>query len=238
MVSIPSTPLANAHARRRASAGGVGVGGSGRRDWTVTGMPVRCMNRCSAVGWPTGRPSTGACDDRSAQRRRCPGSARGVRGGVHRPHVPERVAAAAGLRGRGGGVLRRPPRPPLRLHGADGPDDQGVRRRHPRLHRRAGSGAGPLRQGPAQGRGHRGVPQGLHPARGGAVRGAGPGERRGVAHPAAVQPGDGGPLRLAGAFHGVHQPLLLLLCRFGLRPVLPEVRHLFPLHREIVHQRQ
>src|SRR3954451_18293358 len=44
------------------------------------------------------------------------------------------------------------PRLPLRLDGVDGPDDQDVRRRHPRLRRRPRPGTGRLRQGSAQGR--------------------------------------------------------------------------------------
>ena len=74
--------------------------------------------------------------------------------------------------------------------------------------------------------------------RGGAVRRPGPGEGRGVAHPAPLQPVDRGQLRLAGALVGVHQLLLLLLRGRRLRPVLPQVRHLLPLHRQAVHQRQ
>src|SRR4051794_19554315 len=45
----------------------------------------------------------------------------------------------------------------LRLDGVDGPDDQGVRRRHPRLSRRPRAGAGVVRQGSAQGRHRPGV---------------------------------------------------------------------------------
>ena len=51
-------------------------------------------------------------------------------------------------------------------------------------------------------------------------------------------PVDRGQLRLAGALDGVHQLLLLLLRGRRLRPVLPQVQHLLPLHRQAVHQRQ
>ncbi len=51
-------------------------------------------------------------------------------------------------------------------------------------------------------------------------------------------PVDRGQLRLAGPLHGVHQLLLLLLRGRRLRPVLPQVQHLLPLHRQAVHQRQ
>ena len=204
----------------------------------MTGVPVRCMNRIERLVGRAGRPSTGASHDGSAQRRRCPRRSRGLRGGVDRPDVSQRVAAPAGLRRRGAGLLRRPPRLPLRLHGVDGPDDQGVRRRHPRLRRRPRAGAGVVRQGPAQGRPRPGVPGEVHRRGGGAVRRPGPGEGRGVAHPAPLQPGDRGQLRLAGPLHGVHQLLLLLLRGRRLRPVLPQVQHLLPLHRQAVHQRQ
>ena len=178
-------------------------------------------------------------DDRSAQRRRCPRRSRGLRGGVDRPDVSQRVAAPVGLRRRGAGLLRRPPRLPLRLHGVDGPDDQGVRRRHPRLRRRPRSGVGVASP--------RASARTTSPSEflarftddgGGAVRRPGPGEGRGVAHPAPLQPGDRGQLRLAGPLHGVHQLLLLLLRGRRLRPVLPQVQHLLPLHRQAVHQRQ
>ena len=59
-----------------------------------------------------------------------------------------------------------------------------------------------------------------------------------MAHPAPLQPGDRGQLRLAGPLHSVHQLLLLLLRGRRLRPVLPQVQHLLPLHRQAVHQRQ
>ena len=95
-----------------------------------------------------------------------------------------------------------------------------------------------LRQGPAQGRPRPGVPGQVHRRGGGAVRRPGPGEGRGVAHPAPLQPVDRGQLRLAGPLHGVHQLLLLLLRGRRLRPVLPQVQHLLPLHRQVVHQRQ
>ena len=150
----------------------------------------------------------------------------------------QRVAAAVGLRRRGTGLLRRPPRLSLRLDRVDGPDDQDVRRRHPRIRRRARPGAGALRQGPAQGRHRPRVPDAVHRRGGGAVRRPGPGEGRGVAHPAPLQPVDRRQLRLAGALVGVHQLLLLLLRGRRLRPVLPQVLHLLPLHRQAVHQRQ
>ena len=113
-----------------------------------------------------------------------------VRGRVHRPDVSQRVRPQAGLRRRGGGLLRRPPRPSLRVLGADGPDDQGVRRRHPRFRRRARAGPGHVRQG-AQGRRRPGVPGPVHRLRRGAVRRPGAGEDDGVPHPAALQPETG-----------------------------------------------
>ena len=154
----------------------------------------------------------------------------------HRPHVLQRVGPATGLRRRGAGLLRGPPGPPLRVHGVDGPDDQGVRRRHPRLRRRARAGVGVVRQG-TQRRCGPAVPGPVHRPRGGAVRGPRAGEGAGVAHPAPLQRRRG-VLRLAGALHGVRQLLLLLLRGRGFRPVLHQVLHLLPLHRQAVHQRQ
>ena len=57
------------HARRRASAGRVGVGAPAGGIETVTGGPVRCMNRVERLVGRAGRPSTGASHDGSAQRR-------------------------------------------------------------------------------------------------------------------------------------------------------------------------
>src|SRR3954449_10629412 len=79
------------------------LGGSGR-SWveTVTGGPVRYMNRSKRlVGLLAARP-TGARHDGSAQRRRCPDRSRGLRDRVHRPDVSERLRAGAAVRGRAG----------------------------------------------------------------------------------------------------------------------------------------
>ena len=66
----PATPSrASPHARRRASAGRVGVGAPAGGIETVTGGPVRCMNRSERLVSRAGRPSTGASHDGSAQRR-------------------------------------------------------------------------------------------------------------------------------------------------------------------------
>ena len=108
---------------------------------------------------------------------------RGLRGGVDRPDVSQRVAAAAGLRRRGAGLLRRSPRLPLRLDRVDGSDDQGVRRRHPRLRRRPRPGTGALRQGPAQGRGHPAVPGPVHRRARGCCSSAGRRRRPGCGAP-------------------------------------------------------
>ena len=63
------TSRASPHARRRASAGRVGVGAPAGGIETVTGGPVRCMNRSERLVSRAGRPSTGASHDGSAQRR-------------------------------------------------------------------------------------------------------------------------------------------------------------------------
>ena len=68
------------------------VGGAGRvgsRPWPVS--RPGCMNCPEQLGgrWPA-RP-TGAHHDGSAHRRRCPHRAHGLRGGMHRPDVLERV---------------------------------------------------------------------------------------------------------------------------------------------------
>ena len=51
-------------------------------------------------------------------------------------------------------------------------------------------------------------------------------------------PSTGGSYAWLVPLHGVHQLLLLLLRGRRLRPVLPQVQHLLPLHRQAVHQRQ
>lgn len=71
-----------------------------------------------------------------------------------------------------------------------------------------------------QGRHHPAFPGLLHRRGGGAVCGPSAGNHGGVAHAAALQPGHGRQLRLAGAAHRVHQ-----------------LQYLLPLHREVVHQR-
>ena len=104
-----------------------------------------------------------------------------------------RVGSAADLRRRGAGVLRRSSRPPLRVDRIDGPDDQGVRRRHPRFRRRPRAGAGVVRQG-TQGRCRPAVPGPVHRQRGTAVRRPSAGEGAGVAHAATYTP-QGNPTR-------------------------------------------
>src|SRR5258705_10450355 len=73
---------------------------------TVTGGPVRCMNRDSgviAVSWPAGRPfPSGARDDRSAICQRCLVRTRAVRGGLYRQDVSERLCPAIAVRGGAG----------------------------------------------------------------------------------------------------------------------------------------
>ncbi len=94
-----------------------------------------------------------------------------------------------------------------------------------------------LHQGPAQGRRHAAVPAAVRRRRGRAVRRQGPGEGPGRAHRAAPQPAHRRDLPVDRAIHGDGQPLLLLLRRRRLRPVLPEVLLLLPLQRQAVHQR-
>jgi quercetin dioxygenase-like cupin family protein len=65
----PNTSRAAPDARRHASAGRVGSGAPVGGIETVTGVPVRCMNRIERLVGRAGRPSTGASHDRSAQRR-------------------------------------------------------------------------------------------------------------------------------------------------------------------------
>src|SRR3954451_21045864 len=64
-------------------------------------------------------------------------------------------------------------------------------------------------------------------------------EKAGVWHTQRrYNPATGGSYAWLVRLHGVHQLLLLLLRGRRLRPVLPQVRHLLPLHSQAVHQRQ
>ena len=71
----------------------------------------------------------------------------------------------------------------------------------------------------------------------GSVRRAGPGEGARVAHRAAPLCRHRHELSVDGRRQRDGEPLLLLLRRRGLRPVLPEVLLLLPLQRQAVHQR-
>src|SRR6516162_1293164 len=75
---------------------------------------------------------------------------------IDRMYLNLYAPAATWCRGRR--VLRRAPRSPVRVLGADGPDDEGVYRGHRPLHRRSRAGPGAVRPGAAQGPGHRRVP--------------------------------------------------------------------------------
>ena len=61
--------------------------------------------------------------------------------------------------------------------------------------------------------------------------------RRRSSAPSGAAAGTGRNLSVDRAIHGDGQPLLLLLRRRGLRPVLPEVLLLLPLQRQALHQR-
>ena len=194
------------------------------------------MNRLKRlVGLLAARP-TGAHDDRSAQRRRCPRRSHGVRGGVHRPDVSQRVgprlAYGGGVQGffvghRGYHYASTALMDPMTkafvadIHGfvaarglelvcfaKERKDDLAQQF----LARFTGT-EGVLFVGRAQ-------------------------EKAGVWRTQRRYNRDRGLIRLAGPLDGVHQLLLLLLRGRRLRPVLPQVQHLLPLHRQAVHQRQ
>ena len=100
----------------------------------------------------------------------------------------------------------------------------------------ARAGAGLVRQGPAQGRPRPAIPGEFTDTRG-CCSSAAPRRRPGCGTPSAATTRRAAAT-VAGALHGVHQLLLLLLRGRRLRPVLPQVRHLLPLHRQAVPQRQ
>src|SRR5512143_1490019 len=79
---------------------------------------------------PKDRSRTGAGLERTTECCRNPESARQVRTGVHRPDVSECIRAASAVRIRSGEVLPQSPGPPVRLLGADGPDDKELRGGH------------------------------------------------------------------------------------------------------------
>ena len=156
----------------------------------------------------------------------------------HRPHVPQRLSAPVADRPRRRRLLPLPPWRDLRLLGAHGPHEQVLHRRRRSLRRAGTDPPDHLRQGAAQGRRRQGVPRlSFHGTEGIVVRRQGSGEDAGLPHRETPQSPDRPDLSLDRAKHGHGQPLLLLRHRRGLRPVLPQVLHLFPLQRQALHQR-
>ena len=136
-------------------------------------------------------------------------------------------------RGAGAAAFFTAPRACLRLHGADGPDDQGVRRGHPSLHRL-----------PRLELVHFGKERRDHvtqrswqtsPARGGAVRGPGPGEGHRVADPAPL-PRRRQLIRVAGGSRALVNYFYFYCVDADFGPFFSSL-HVLSLYRQAVHQR-
>ena len=192
--------------------------------------------RMRLVGLLAARP-TGARHDSTANCRRCPGRACGVRDRVHRPDVLNVYVPAAAVRGRAGRLRAPAAGVADRLDRAAGQD-----------HRRVQRGGAPVRPRPAvpwvdfvKGQRKDDVMHehlaGFTADRGGGVHRPGAGEDAAVPDREAPQR-RGRVLPVDREDHRAGQPLLLLLRRRRLRPVLPQVLLLLPLQRQAVHQRQ
>src|SRR5580704_18608609 len=106
----------------------------------------------AAVGWPLpAEPRAGAHHDATAYCRAGPVRSREAGDPLHRPDAADLPPAAAAVRAGHPRVLLPPPREPVRVLGADAPDDRAVRRRYPPLHRCPRPGPDPLRERPEQG---------------------------------------------------------------------------------------
>ena len=214
-----------------ASASGAPVGGIE----TVTGGPVRCMNRSSGwlAYWPPVRPEPS--HDRSAQRRRCPRRSRGLRGGVHRPDVSQRLrapaaATPAGCRASSSRQLGLP----IRLDRTAGQDHR--RRSAPAC--TASPATSACRGWTSPRANARTTSLHEHLARFTEQEGVlfiGRAQEKTDAVPHRTRRNaDGDSLPVDRALHRRGQPLLRLRRGRRLRPVLPQVLHLLPLHRQAV----
>src|SRR5688572_11640198 len=107
----------------------------------------RSFTACSGQVAVAGRAPAGADDDATAYRRRGAVRPRGVRAALDRPDAGHPLPAPAAVRCGDPGVLLLAPGEPVRLLGADAPDDRAFPRRRPPLRRRERPGPGPLREG-------------------------------------------------------------------------------------------
>src|SRR5882757_10862321 len=82
---------------------------------------------CSGRVAVAGRAPAGAHDDATAYRRPGPVRSREAGGPLHRPAAADLPAAAAAVRAGHPRVLLPPPGEPVRVLGADAPDDRAVR---------------------------------------------------------------------------------------------------------------
>src|ERR1019366_7020012 len=81
----------------------------------------------AAVGWPLpAEPPAGAHDDATPFCRAGPARSRDAVGPLHRPDAADFPAAASAVRQGHPRVLLPSPREPVRVLGADAPDDRGV----------------------------------------------------------------------------------------------------------------
>src|SRR6266568_8988123 len=86
----------------------------------------------AAVGWPLpAEPPAGAYDDATSYCRAGPVRSRDAGDPLHRPDPADLPPAQAAVRQGHPRVLLPSPREPVRVLGADAPDDRDVRRRHP-----------------------------------------------------------------------------------------------------------
>lgn len=116
--------------------------------------------------------------------------ARGLRAGLHRSDVLQRVRARADLPGWGRVVLYPPAGGDVRLDGSGGSDQQAVCRLHPPVRRRRRDPGGGLRERAAQGRCRPPAPGRVWRRGGDLPRRGGAGEDQHVSHREAAQPGD------------------------------------------------
>jgi hypothetical protein len=175
----------------------------------------------AAVGWPLpAKPPAGAHDDATSFCRAGPVRSRDAGDPLHRPDPADFPPAQAAVRQGHPRVLLSSPREPVRVLGADAPDDRGVRRGHPSLHRGPGPGPGPVRERREQGPDRPGLPG--WPQRRGAdpVRRRGPGEDQDLAHPAAHRQDHRQAVPVAAPGAGDGEPLVFLRVRCRFRAVL------------------
>ena len=134
-------------------------------------------------------------------------------------------------------LLPLPSRAALRLLGAHGRRSARPSSPPSSLRRARTDPPGHLRQGATQGRRRRGVPRPLPRQARGSSSSARPRRRHRSSAPRSAAIPTPGRSIPGSSKHGDGQPLLLLLRRRGLRPVLPQVLHLLPLQRQALPQR-